>query len=140
MFSMTGVLTCPYPAGLVLEATSHGKPLLSSQGVCLVCLHLLWSLPTVSGSLGRGRWVPVVSTGPACSRPAHTCGRSGQRSENEHNRAESLSLSPYTGRLMMTLVSDSSPLYAQHSQGNFQKDPQGASCVPGTVRGQGTRW
>lgn len=51
-------------------------------------------------------------------------------------RAESLSLSPYTGRTHDDTGGDLPPLYAQHSQGTFRKDPQGASCVPGTVRGQ----
>jgi len=57
VFSMTGVLTCPYPAGLVLEAASPGSRSCLLGGL-LVCPHLLWSLPTVSGSLARaGRFL-----------------------------------------------------------------------------------
>ena len=54
---MTGVLTCPYPAGLVLEAASPGSRSCLLGGLP-VCPHLLWSLPTVSGSLARaGRFL-----------------------------------------------------------------------------------
>lgn len=120
---MTGVLTCPYPAGLVLEATSLGSRSCLLRGLprvsapTVVSPHRVWQL-------GRGRWVPVVSTGPACSRhSAHTCRKSGQRYENEHNKSRIFITEPIYWSTHDDTGGDSSPLYAQHSQGNFQKRP-----------------
>lgn len=106
------------------RSRSHlsGKPLLSSQGsASCVCTYCGLSPPCLAAWAGQVG--SCCQHRPCMQQTAHTCGKSGQRSENEHNKSRIFITEPIYWSTHDDTGGDSSPLYAQHSQGNFQKRP-----------------